>query len=219
MEIVKQAWAVEDRLIRAGRSPAPSTDIRQVEEKARTIESRLMVCALSEEGEEKKDLLDAEWRNLQFITGAQHANAGLAQDTPLTEFPLDLEEVAPLCKGIVKTKLLASVESALTGDDQKLSLLKSKDVMPYFDESTKLLKCAYEAQRSGYKDAAFRILYAAFAVENAMVLADTHDQAEIVKVLRSASTDSSVPIEVGPRHCRATIQDWGWQKTVAWDCY
>ncbi len=220
-ELIRQVWALEGALIHVGDNPAPATFARELSTKAQVLERQLLKCemaALDAKDQDTKEMLSAERINLQFIESSQIAYGGLGQ-VPNSELPADLADLAPSCKEVLETRLVERVESEITGNAQKLSGITSKEIMPYFEKSNQLLNCAFEAQRVGYKDVAIRILSAATAITNAVVTADTHEQAPIIHILQSSPIGSSVPIQVGPEHCTATMQDWGWQKSIKWDCY
>lgn len=90
------------------------------------------------------------------------------------------------------------------------------EVKSYALQLPKLQKCAFEAQDAGYKDVAFRIQVAISRLQSVSQLAEYNG---FVKSVQSLSADRPVAVQVGPRHCTATVQDWGFQKTVQWNCF
>jgi len=231
--LVAQAWEVEENLIKqATNSPVPATGVRYMLEKAKAIDKQLSVCVIKSNGpKEKSDLLLAESRNFGFILEAQRMNAGLALGSERmlatrSGFPLDLADVAPSCEGRVQivgsslspTKPLQQIEAFMKDHDPS-SVPTLKEVEPLFLRSEKLVNCAWDAYKAGYKDAAFRILNADFALVNYLTEADAHEQAAVVRVIQSVSPSAPAQVTVGRQHCTANIQNFGWQKTISWECY
>lgn len=218
--LINRAWDMEQNLIRAKDSPGPATQVRAYAATADELTRQLLVCGVAErESRDDHDRLMAEFGNLSFILSAQMENGGLAQGQEANfQFPFDLGVVAPACKEILSTDLVPSIERFASEHHDPASL-KLPETLPYYIKSTGLPLCALEAQRKGYKDAAIRILSAAFTIENRTSIAYSNQQAAVVRALQEASRDKQVPVQIGSRHCRAALTDWGWQKTVDWDCF
>jgi hypothetical protein len=224
-DTVRRAWAIEEQLTQLGMSSTPATSARTAYKKADDIEHQLLQCevaAYAAHEQEQKDMYSAERTNLQFIATSQIAYGGLAS-LPNPKLPSDLSSLAAACKEVLASNLPDRIEN-FARVNRDASALKSKDVADLYSEANPserrgLTICAEQARNIGYKDAAFRLLTDVLTIENLMHIATLNGQASIIKAFGSARQNTPVFVEVGPRHCTATVRDWGWQKSVDWDCF
>lgn len=219
--LVKAAWDIEARLIAAPMAMGPASDIKERAAIAGATLTQLAVCGLTAESSDTRQRFMAEYRNLSFILDAQRENGGLATGSEadsVGSFPLDLGVVAPSCGSVLKSNLVWRIESYASTHVRPADL-KLADVIPLYVEATQLTPCAYEAQVAGYKDAAIRLLRAALTIETRASIAQNMNQNTIIGYLQRAAGNSPTVVNIGPKHCRATILNLGASKTVDWDCY
>jgi len=222
---VRRAWALEEELTNVGMSTAPATNARSLYKEADGIERQLLQCEVAADAaheQEQKDMYSAERINLQFIATSQIAYGGLGS-IPNPRLPADLGTLAPACKDVLDSRLPARIDEFAKAN-QDTSALKTRDVAGLYSEANSregagLTICAQQASNVGYKDAAFLLLTEALTVENLMHIATLNEQASIIKAFGEVRPNTPVAVNVGPRHCTASIRDWGWQKTVDWDCF
>ncbi len=224
-DVVRRAWALEEELTQLGMSAAPATSARAAYKKADEIEHQLLLCevaAYEAHDQERKDMYSAEGMNLRFIATSQIAYGGLGS-LPNPRLPSDLGTLAPACKEVLDSRLPERIDKFAKAY-QDTSALKTRQVASLYGEANSregagLTICAQQANNLGYKDAAFSLLTEALMVENFMHIATLNEQASIIKAFGSVHPNAPVTVQLGPSHCTATLRDWGWQKTVDWDCF
>ena len=210
---VRSAWILEEELTQLGMSLAPATNARAAYKKANDIEHQLFLCEVA---------ADAAHEQEQKDNVSQIAYGGLGS-IPNPRLPSDLSTLAPVCKDVLDSRLPERIDKFAKAN-QDTSALKTKDVAPLYNEANSregagLTICAQQASNVGYKDAAFLLLADALMVENLMHIATLNEQASVIRAFASGRANTLVFVDVGTRHCTATVRDWGWQKSVDWNCF
>jgi Trypsin-like peptidase domain len=237
-EAIKDAMNIEDRLESTESSRTPATDARTLIDSARgVINDRLNQC-LAETAQTGVDasinhFVDAESKNLSFIASVQFMTGG-TEGFPVGgagEFPDDLGSVAPACQPFLESRFpqrLEDFENRYSpkpsgGESRDVSTLTDNQVMPYVDEAEPsvdagLEVCAGQADNVGYKTVALRLLIDDLRLENLAWLAQMNANSAIIRATES-SPSKVITVQAGPEHCTATVRNWGFEKTLDWDCY
>jgi hypothetical protein len=136
------------------------------------------------------------------------------------ELPSDLANAAPACGPVIASrlperieKLLGSTHSA-PSDAEILKLAGEADP----SEGQGLTACAGQAYKAGYVGAAWRLLTDASLLHTTELASSASQNLSLIKAL-DATGGQTIQVQEGPRLCTGTVENWGWQKTIQWNCF
>ena len=131
--------------------------------------------------------------------------------------PFSLEIDVPSCSGAFD---LIQKINAIENAHQSDSHVTYREIQPTIAlDQPSLLRCAVDANKAGYKDAAFYVARK-YAIQN--LLMGAANETTLQKVLNSIPprTPFTISVPAQPlRHCTATSINLGFEKKVDVDCY
>jgi hypothetical protein len=228
---LKRAWEQELEFEDTYLSNSPATDARKLFAKEDALDESLFSCQPTAQDKSDPALMAAltmERLNLQFISSVEVSYGGLKLSGDST-FHEDLGHVAPACQEVLASRLPERIE-AFESKHSDPSTVKAEDLWPLYNEAEPrknagLSICALQADQAGYKDVALRLDSDEAVLDSLVLVTSLNNDAKLLRADRQLferledAPSHTVPVELGPQHCTATLHDWGWEKTVDWDCY
>jgi hypothetical protein len=157
-------------------------------------------------------------------------------DTALTDayndaFPSSFStDDAPTCKKLLDSGILDKARSFVDTSSRDTSSLEPKDVWPFYEANSDIVKCGHEARKKGWFHLAARLYLLQGQVTLLTLAAQLNSEARLIRSFSPSVPGQPVKIQIQvlpspgrrlppPQTCSGTVFGEGSLQMINWECF